>query len=297
MGTSEAAAGTSEGPLVEGALNFRDLGGHGASGGLAVRHGAVYRSGTLSRLTDAGVGQLSRLGVRLVLDFRTRAEVTARPDRLPAPPPRVIHRPVGDGDRSVATLMGQLAAGNPAPVREALAGGGGERLMLEAARRVVTDPDARAAWAVAIRELGEPRSLPAVVHCTGGKDRTGFAAALVLLAVGVPREAAIEDYLLSNQYLAAFARVVRDGIEPDLLRPVVEVRRAYIETSLEVVDRRYGSLDGYLHRGLGLDDDALHRLRQALLSRAPPPGRYHRWAGSWPDLDSEVPCRIGVPGH
>ena len=266
MGTSAADAGTSQGPLVEGSVNFRDLGGHAASGGLAVRRGAVYRSGTLSRLTDAGVGQLSRLGVRLVLDLRTTAEVAARPDRLPAPPPRVLHQPVGDGDRSVATLMGQLAAGNAAPVREALAGGGGERLMLEGARRMVADPEARAAWAVAIRELGKPGSLPAVVHCTGGKDRTGVAAALVLLAVGVHRESAIEDYLLSNQYLATFARVVRDGIEPELLRPVVEVRRQYIETSLEEVDRRYGSLDGYLHRGLGLDDAALHRLREALLS-------------------------------
>jgi protein-tyrosine phosphatase len=266
MGTSKAAAGTGEGPLVEGSVNFRDLGGYGAGGGLAVRRGAVYRSGTLSRLTDAGVGQLSRLGVRLVLDFRTNAEVRARPDRLPAPPPRVLLQPVGDGDRSVATLMGELAAGNAAPVREALAGGGGERLMLEAARRMVADPDARAAWAVAIRELGEPRSLPAVIHCTGGKDRTGFAAALVLLAVGVSRETAIEDYLLSNRYLAAFARAVRDGIEPELLRPVVEVRREYLETSLREIDRRYGSLDGYLYRGLDLNDAALRRLREALLS-------------------------------
>jgi protein-tyrosine phosphatase len=162
---------------------------------------------------------------------------------------------------------------------------------------MVADPDARAAWAVAIRELGKPGSLPALVHCTGGKDRTGFAAALLLLAVGVPRETAIEDYLLSNRYLAAFARVVRDGIEPELLRPVVEVRRAYIETSLEEVDRRYGSLDSYLHRGLGLDDAVLRRLREALLSRAPTAGRYHRGAGSWPDLVSEVLCRIGGPGR
>ncbi|MBO0685222.1 MAG: tyrosine-protein phosphatase, partial [Candidatus Dormibacteraeota bacterium] len=84
----ETAAGSA--PQIEGAVNFRDLGGYRTSDGRTVRPGLVYRSGMLGRLTDAGVDELAGLGLRLVVDFRTTAEATAWPDRLPDPAPRLL---------------------------------------------------------------------------------------------------------------------------------------------------------------------------------------------------------------
>lgn len=263
----ETAAGARSVPQIEGAVNFRDLGGYRTTDGRTVSPGLVYRSGMLGRLTDAGVGELAGLGLRLVLDFRTSAEATAWPDRLPEPAPRLLAQPVGDGDEATATMLGLVASHDVARVEEALGGGRGEQLMIDSARALATDPVARAAWATALRELSDPGSLPALMHCTGGKDRTGIASAVLLLALRVPRETVMEDYLLSNLHTTRLADLATGlGLDLELIRPVTEVRRAYLGSALEEIDHRHGSLEGYLRDGLGLDQPTLERLRQNLLS-------------------------------
>ena len=129
---------------------------------------------------------------------------------------------------------------------------GTENLMRTAYRSFVSDHSAR--WAVMLRRLAQPESLPALVHCTAGKDRTGFAVALVLLSVGVPEETVFEDYLMTNRYRAAFQRFVLRWVplyslfrtEPEDLLPLLEARREYLQTSLDAIDELHGSLDAYL---------------------------------------------------
>lgn len=261
----ETATAARSAPQIEGAVNFRDLGGYSTSDGRTVRPGLVYRSGMLGRLTDAGVDELAGLGLRLVLDFRTTAEANAWPDRLPDPAPRLLAQPVGDGDEATATMLGLVASHDLAGVEEALADGRGEQLMIGSARALATDPIAMAAWATAFRELSDPDSLPALMHCTGGKDRTGIASAVLLLALGVPRETVFEDYLLSNLHTTRLATLAAGlGLDPELLRPVTEVRRTYLGAALEEIDRRHGSMEGYIRDGL--DDHTLDRLRHNLLA-------------------------------
>ena len=123
------------------------------------------------------------------------------------------------------------------------------------------------------RALGEPANLPLLFHCTAGKDRAGFGAALALLAVGVPRETVMQDYLLSNAFSAAHTertlRVLRVvsffRTDPDEVRPLFEARREYLESAFRAIDEDYGGTDAYLRRGLGVDDALLSRLRENLL--------------------------------
>jgi protein-tyrosine phosphatase len=112
-----------------------------------------------------------------------------------------------------------------------------------------------------------------VFHCTGGKDRAGFAAALALLVAGVPRETVIQDFMRTNEYTAGYIDrnlwIVRAvslfRTDPDRIRPLLGVERAYIEAALDTIDSRYGSLDRYLHEGLGLDDTTLASIRHNLV--------------------------------
>jgi protein-tyrosine phosphatase len=147
-----------------------------------------------------------------------------------------------------------------------------ERTMQDSYRLFVTDFSDD--WAAMFRFLSEPGNLPAVVHCTKGKDRTGFASALVLLALGVPEETVFEDYLLSNQYLTGFRNFVLRWVplysffrtDPDDLLPLLEARRSYLQGSLDAIVERHGTIDQYLERELGVTPALRERLRANLLT-------------------------------
>jgi protein-tyrosine phosphatase len=146
-----------------------------------------------------------------------------------------------------------------------------ERTLQNVYRSFVTDYAEE--WAAVFERLADPENLPAVLHCTAGKDRTGFASALVLLALGVPEETVYEDYLLSNLYLENFRSFVlrwtplysffRTG-SADLL-PLLEARRLYLETSLATIDAVYGSFDAYLEKALHVDAKRRAALKKNLL--------------------------------
>jgi protein-tyrosine phosphatase len=113
--------------------------------------------------------------------------------------------------------------------------------------------------------------MPALFHCTTGKDRTGWAAAALLLFLGVPQGAVLADYLLSGPRLAPVVRPLIDtfaarGGDPELLRPLLEVRPAYLGAALDEVDRRFGSIEGYFAEGLGLDAATRSTLRDRLVA-------------------------------
>ena len=244
---------------LEGTDNFRDLGGYRTSDGRRVRWGRIYRSGELSRLTDRDLAYVSSLGLRLVCDFRSPKEREARPDRLPesdalqvinpaiwnpAADPHEISRRIRSGDLS------DLPTSN-----------------VEATREYAPQ------YGQMFERILSPGGLPALFHCTAGKDRTGFAAALILLALGVPEDAVRYDYLLSNRYRAQrlertlqFIRF-RSLFRADLtrIRAMMEVRPELLDAKLEAIDRDHGSVAAYLRDALGLTDQQLARLQALLL--------------------------------
>jgi protein-tyrosine phosphatase len=143
--------------------------------------------------------------------------------------------------------------------------------MRDAYRAFVTDYSE--VWASMFQRLAQAESLPTVVHCTAGKDRTGFASAIVLLALGVPEETIFEDYLSTNYYQQNFLRFVLRWVplysffrtDPEDLLPLLEARREYLQTSLDEMVTRYGSIDAYLEQALGLDAELRVKLEHHLL--------------------------------
>ncbi|MEV5879503.1 tyrosine-protein phosphatase [Streptomyces sp. NPDC052101] len=256
--------------VLQGAVNVRDLGGYRTDKGRQVRYGEVFRSDALGKLTEADVSTLAALDLRTVVDFRVPLEVQRDgADRLPAGA-AVTSRPVDDLGL-YATTMAVIGSRDPVRQQELLGDGRAEELMRSIYRTFVTSPDSRAQFAATLRDLADKRS-PLLYHCTSGKDRTGWLSYLLLRALGVPETTATGDYLLSNDFRAAADLRTREGLKqaglmqnPDLLIPLQEVREDYLDAALDQAERDYGSLDGYLTEGLGLDTSTLARLRARLL--------------------------------
>ena len=250
---------------LQGLDNFRDLGGYATADGRHVGWGRLYRSNDLSGLTRDDREYLSRIGLRLVCDFRSDRERLQKPSRAIEPePPRSLDLPVDAEGMDPGVLQEKIRTGGIAAL-------GAEKLMHNAYRSFVSDHSAR--WAAMLRRLAQPESLPALVHCTAGKDRTGFAAALVLFSLGVPEETVFEDYLMTNRYRAAFQRSVLRWVplysffrtEPDDLLPLLEARREYLQASLDAIDELHGSLDAYLADEVGVTPEIRAALQANLL--------------------------------
>ncbi|WP_346010629.1 tyrosine-protein phosphatase [Streptomyces sp. SID5910] len=257
--------------VLQGAVNVRDLGGYRTGQGRQVRYGQVFRADSLGELTDADLAKLSALRLRTVVDFRVPSEVRGDgADRLPAGP-AAVSRPVNDLGL-YAKVTEAIGTADPAAQRGLLGDGKAARLMRDIYRTFVTDPATRRQFGATLRDLTRRGPSPLLYHCTSGKDRTGWMSYVLLRAVGIPAGAAERDYLLSNRYRADADRATREGLRkaglmqnPDLLLPVQEVRREYLEAALAQVERDYGGFHRYLTEGLGLDTSTLARLRARLL--------------------------------
>jgi protein-tyrosine phosphatase len=248
--------------LLEGAPNFRDLGGYATEDGRRVRRGQLFRSGVLSDLSDADLDALRSLGIATVVDLRSREEIEARPNRLP-PGAISIEVPVTDVSMSPTAVAEKLEAGNT--------DGLGAEMLLAGNRAFARK--LRTAFAAVMGLAMDAARRPMVFHCTAGKDRTGFASAIVLLTLGVPRDTVVDDYLYSNDCLVdrhtellTRMRDRLDDLEP--LRAMLEVRREYLEAGLEAILDDHGTIDEYLHDALGVTHAARARFRDELLEPA-----------------------------
>ncbi|MEV0524633.1 tyrosine-protein phosphatase [Streptomyces sp. NPDC050439] len=257
---------------LQGAVNVRDLGGYRTYDGERVRHGQVFRADALTKLTDTDVATLAGLRLKKVVDFRVPAEVQYDgPDRLPAGLSPTA-RPVSDNGL-FTTLMTVIGSRDPVKQEEMLGNGRADAFMRDVYRTFVTDGPNRAQFAATLRDIAQGgKASPLLFHCTAGKDRTGWTSYLLLRAVGVPEQTVVRDFLASNTYRAAYDAKVREGLKqgglmqnPDLLIPLQEVRTGYLEAALTEVKKEYGSLNGYLRKGLGLDARTMLALRQRMV--------------------------------
>lgn len=246
---------------LDGAVNFRDLGGYLTEEGRRVKWGRIFRADGLSRLSDRDLSLLHQMGIRSVFDFRSPAEIEEAPDRLPADNSiKYIHLPVIHGNFDFVEAVRRLKKGDTAWLTP-------DFMVNGYINNIESFPDC---WATVIRHLIERGDGALVFHCTGGKDRTGTCAALILLALGVPEETVIDDHQLSNIYIAelfpALYKMISDfGVDPDILFPYLTAPRDCILSVLDYVRERYGSAGEYLLRKCSLTRQDLERLRAELL--------------------------------
>jgi protein-tyrosine phosphatase len=246
--------------LLEGAPNFRDLGGYATHDGRRVKRGQLFRSGVLADLSDDDLVVLEeRIGIKTVVDLRSPEEVASRPNRLPRGAV-AIEVPVTDVSMSPLAVAAKLESGNSE--------GLGPEMLLTGNRAFARE--LRAAFATMLQLAMDEQHRPMVFHCTAGKDRTGFASAIVLLALGVPKETVVDDYLFSNACLeerhADLLERVGDRVaERERLLAFLQVRREYLEAGLDTITEDHGTIDDYLRDALTVNDEQRERFRSALL--------------------------------
>ena len=217
----------------------------------------VFRSNELT-LTAEDADALSRLGITAIFDLRDSHEVEVHPD---APVP-------GATWRHVEVKGIPMEAVSSLETREQ-----GLSVMGEVYRGFVEKEGGRAAFSELLREIADGDG-PQLFHCTAGKDRTGWASALLLHVAGVAPETILEDYLTTNTIASAtrtkYLGMVREHLGPDkvdVYETVMVADAAYLQEAYDAADASYGSLDGYLADGLGLAPDTLAALRSRLVDQ------------------------------
>jgi protein-tyrosine phosphatase len=251
---------------LQGGRNFRDLGGYRAADGRQIKWGVLFRSGSLVDLTRADWEHLMARGVQALCDFRSTRERENEPVPLDDYPglsyfSRDYHTSFAD----LRALM-RKGFGSGVAAREAMIAGFRELPF-----------DQAASYRQLFSYLKAGRT-PLVFNCSAGKDRAGTAAALVLSALGVPRDIVVEDFALTNQVLNLREALLKHGRDlamdrhtslakqpPEVITAIVHADPEYIATALDTIDARHGSMEGYLRDQLDVSAADLQHLRDTLL--------------------------------
>lgn len=247
---------------LEAATNFRDLGGYRTDDGRRVRWGRLFRSGHTAELSERDVAYLDELDIRVCCDFRRQEEHYVEPSRLP-PATRIVGVTVDPG--SSTSFFSRLAAGGVSPAEMA-------SFMEDVNREFVRHHSAQ--FRRMFEELLALADGAFMINCAAGKDRTGFGAAMILAALGVPEETVVADYLLSGRYFPIERELTRvrrkyagdagRALDEALVLPMMQTRREYIEAALAAIREDYGTLGRFLAEALGVDAAVRRELRERL---------------------------------
>lgn len=238
----------------DGVTNFRDLGGYPTTEGRRTRWGRVFRSDALHRFTSEDRRRYEALGLHAVYDLRGDEERELHPNPFPSVQIALLSRP----------------ADEPVPDRGIRQdAGSGEQLLREMYSGLLAH--AAPTFGRLLNGLAEPDGLPAVIHCTGGKDRTGMTAALLLELLKVPRQQVLDDYELTSRYrlrehqAESYEGMLAAGMAPEAAAAVLGAPRWTMAGALEELDDGYGGIDAYLTGPAGMTRETLGQLRSALL--------------------------------
>ncbi len=246
---------------LEGSVNFRDLGGYETRDGARVKWGRVFRSDSLARLTVEDQSILRQMGIKVVCDFRTKAEVEQSPDQLPEDVSiEQLHLPITHGEFNFVTALERIKQGDDSWLTDGFMVSG----------YIMNIEEFPHTWGTVFKRITEKKSRPFVFHCTGGKDRAGTCAALILLALGVPEETVIYDHQLSNIFIAdllkgIYKRLESYGVDPEKLKPYFTAPRECIVALIDHIGTNYGSAAKYLTDRAGIGVNTLEMLKRELL--------------------------------
>ncbi|MEV5515569.1 tyrosine-protein phosphatase [Streptomyces flaveolus] len=255
-------------PELAGVRNFRDVGGLPTVDGRRVRHGVLFRSGHLAHATGDDAAFLASLGLHTIFDFRNAADQKLEGPDVELPGVRNVNLPLSD-PADGAEFWKMVRDGDLDQLRGILADGQAANRMITSYRTIIKERTAE--HSRVLHALAED-SVPALMHCAAGKDRAGLSIAITLLALGVQRDAIVEDYLKSNathrRYKVRRSSSAASAYSPEvmeLLSPLFDARAEYLTAAFETVEETWGGVDTYLENGLGVTPEIRERLRERML--------------------------------
>jgi protein-tyrosine phosphatase len=228
---------------MQGAVNFRDIGGYKTKEGKEVKWGKVYRSASIAKLTDSDMGIMESKHIHTVIDFRGHSESAAAPDRL-LPNTDYTLSPAGSDSlpdiKKMATLMKQ---------GDFLGKLYGDEGVVYFGER----------YKPLFQKLLKASDTEAVLyHCTGGRDRTGMATALFLYTLGVPEQTIEADFTASNTYLGntmnSFMEPLSQatGMSVADIKKQMDLRPELIQTFFAAIKNKYGSIENFMEKEMGI---------------------------------------------
>ena len=258
-------------PLA-GSRNFRDFGGYPTSSGGTVKRGMLFRSDGLWRLSDEDHLVLSPLNIRNICDLRRAKEQEMMPTRwCEGVEVNRRHLPLIPETGSSAV--------DKAKTRNAMQknADGARQVMIDIYRSMVVDDGALKSLSQIFRLIATESELPVLIHCSGGKDRTGVSCALVLSLLGVDRKNVIEDYMRSQALYSDKINIERAATQVfdhqesgkwdlDAVRPVYNVDPDYLGSALGYIDETYADIDDFARTALGLSDADVECIRKNLIA-------------------------------
>lgn len=235
---------------LQGALNFRDVGGYATDDGRHVKWGRVYRSGEINRLTDEDLAALAARRILTIVDLREAGEIKEARSRVPEGA-TVVHCSAGINPMNDWSHM-LTGATSGVPFMRAF----------------YSDTHGLAArfkpFFQTLLDLPPDRAL--LLHCMAGKDRTGIGIALFLLALGVPRTTIMEDYLLTNKHgmttLNSDVKLIPANMPETVVRDLLAAKPEYLQAFFATLETHHGSSEQFLAQALGLTPEKIARLRE-----------------------------------
>jgi protein-tyrosine phosphatase len=249
--------------------NLRDLGGYQTGDGATIAAGLIYRSNQLSGIRPDDMQMLARLKLKNAYDLRTKAERDKRPEELPPGVNYVVVDVLADSPQAGPAQLEKLMA-DPKVANAELGGGKVEAGFKASYREFVSLPSAQREFRNMFLAFGDKEKLPALFHCTTGKDRTGWAAAAFLTRMGVPKDTVYEDYLRSNDNILRAYKKVIDGFvaaggDAEIPKAILGVKKEYLDAVFDEMQTKYGSIENYFADGLGIDAVQQQALRDLYL--------------------------------
>ena len=245
---------------MDGAHNTRELGGYKTTDGKSIKWGMLYRSDKLSDISDTDQAYLQNLGIKKIIDFRSKEEKEEDPDIIPKGID-YIEMPISVDGAMRSKIEAVLKGEANKDVKS---------FLIDANKEFVSNYTE--VYEDFLRNLIDDDG-PALFHCTAGKDRAGFAAAITLIALGVSKEDVINDYMKTNRFTKERIEEIIGQIklmtlyqtDAEILRPLLGVEREYIEAAFQAAEEKYGSLENFIREGLNISDKEIQILRNKFL--------------------------------